>query len=133
MPAVPRLGFSFVDVRDVAALHVAAMHAPLIAGERILAAGTFLWLSQVAEVLREHLGADARKVPHRRAPNPLIRAMSLFDPALRSAIGELGQEATYSDDKAQRLLGFSPRPIEQTIVDTALSLLPSHTTHVRAA
>ena len=33
-PAIPRLGFSVVDVRDLAALHVNAMTAPDAAGER---------------------------------------------------------------------------------------------------
>ena len=48
MPAIPRLGFSFVDVRDVADLHMRAMTAPEAAGERFLGAGPFLWMSDVA-------------------------------------------------------------------------------------
>ena len=39
MPAIPRLGYSFVDVRDVADLQISAMSAPAAAGERLLAAG----------------------------------------------------------------------------------------------
>ena len=45
MPGVPRLGFSFVDVRDVAELELAAMTAPAAGGERFIATGPFLWLS----------------------------------------------------------------------------------------
>ncbi len=66
MPGLPRLGFSFIDVRDVASLEVGAMTAPDAAGQRLLAAGSFLWLSEVAAILRDRLGADARKVPRRR-------------------------------------------------------------------
>ena len=48
MPGVPQLGFSFIDVRDVARLEVDALTAPEAGGQRLLAAGTFLWLSDVA-------------------------------------------------------------------------------------
>jgi dihydroflavonol-4-reductase len=122
MPAVPRLGFSFVDVRDVAALHVAAMAAPEAAGERFLATGPFLWLSEVAQILRDRLGAGAARVPRRTVPNPIVRVMARFDPGLRSVVGELGQKVTYSAEKAASRIGWSPRPIEQTIVDCAHSL-----------
>jgi dihydroflavonol-4-reductase len=122
-PAVPRLGFSFVDVRDVAALQVAALSTPGAAGERLLATGPFLWLSEVAEILHDRLGPRARKVPRRTLPDPIARVISLFDPSLRSVIGELGQKVTYSSEKAHRLFGWSPSPIEQTIVETAQSLM----------
>jgi dihydroflavonol-4-reductase len=123
MPGVPRLGFSFVDVRDVADLQVTAMTAPEAAGERFLAAGPFLWLSEVAEILRDHLGAGAAKVPRRTVPNLIVRVMARFDPGLRSVVGELGEKVTYSSGKAGTRLGWSPRPIEETIVDCAQSLV----------
>jgi nucleoside-diphosphate-sugar epimerase len=123
MPGVPRLGFSFVDVRDVADLELRAMTSPAAAGERFLAAGPFLWMSQVAEILRERLGPQARKVPRRSVPDLLVRAMAIFDPGVRSVVGELGQEVGFSSAKARERLGWSPRPIEDTIVDCARSLL----------
>jgi dihydroflavonol-4-reductase len=123
MPGLPRLGFSFIDVRDVAALEVAAMTAPQAAGQRLLAAGSFLWFSDVAEILRARLGEDARKVPTRKIPNFAVRAMALVDPSVRSVAGELGQKTTYSLENARRRVGWSPRPVEETIVDCARSLL----------
>src|SRR3954470_16002908 len=47
MPAIPRLGFTFVDVRDVADLHIRAMTDPAAAGERFLATDEFLWIADV--------------------------------------------------------------------------------------
>ena len=44
MPAVPRLGFSFVDVRDVADLQIRAMTAPEASGQRLIAVGEFAWM-----------------------------------------------------------------------------------------
>jgi dihydroflavonol-4-reductase len=123
LPAVPRLGFAFVDVRDVADLQIRAMAAPEAAGERFLAAGPFYWMSDVAQILRDRLGAAAAKVPRRTAPNFMVRAMARFDPGLRSVAGELGVEVAYSAEKARDRLGWSPRPIEETVVDCAESLI----------
>ena len=123
MPGIPRLGFSFIDVRDVAALEVAAMTAPDAAGQRLIAAGTFLWLAEVATILREQLGDDARKVPRRKVPNFVLRAVALFDPSIRSISGDLGEKTTYSLENAARRVGWTPRPVEGTIVDCARSLL----------
>lgn len=123
MPAMPRLGFSFVDVRDVAALHVDAMTAPEAAGERFIAVERFMWMSEVAAVLRERLGEAAAKVPSRTAPNLAVRAMGLFDPSVRSIVGDLGKRVELSSDKARTRLGWSTRPIEDTIADCAESLV----------
>ena len=123
MPAVPRLGFSFVDVRDVAELHRLAMTRPEAGGERFIATHTFLWMSEVADVLRERLGDRAAKVPKRTAPNIAIRAMSVFDSSLRSIVSDLGKKITYSNEKAKTRLGWAPRPVEDTIVETAESIL----------
>lgn len=123
MPGLPRLGFSFVDVRDVADLQVRAMTAPEAAGERFLATGPFLWLTEVAEILRDRLGPAAAKVPARQVPNFVVRAMARFDPGLRSVVGDLGRRRTFSAGKAKTRLDWSTRPTEETIVDCAQSLI----------
>lgn len=123
MPGVPRIGFNTVDVRDVADLQFRAMSAPEAAGERFIAAESFQWMVDVAEVLREHLGETAAKVPTRTVPNLLVRGMALFDPSVRSVVGQLGRRMETSSDKAKTLLGWSPRPSEDTILDCARSLI----------
>ena len=123
VPGLPRLGFALVDVRDVADLHIRAMTAPEAAGQRFIAAGPFLWMSEMAQVLRTRLAAHAGKVPTRRAPSWLIRLASLFDSSLRFVTPELDRQRNYSWDKANRLLGWTPRPVEDSIVDCAQSLI----------
>jgi nucleoside-diphosphate-sugar epimerase len=123
MPAIPRLGFTFVDVRDVADLHIRAMTDPAAAGQRFLAVDEFLWIADVAAILRERLGERAAKVPTRNAPNFLVRAMSMFDGSLKSIVGDLGKSANYSNAKAREQLGWQPRPVEDSIADTGESLL----------
>ena len=120
-PGIPRIGFSFVDVRDVAALEILAMTAPGAAGKRLIATASFLWLGEVAAVLREQLGERAAKVPTRKVPNLVVRAMGLFDPGVRSVVGQLGKRVEYSNERATGL-GWSPRPLDETIVECARSL-----------
>jgi hypothetical protein len=80
-------------------------------------------MSEVAQILREELGADASKVPKRTAPNFLIRAMGLFDGSVRSIIPNLGVKTEYSHQQATNVLGWQPRPVQQSVVDCARSLL----------
>jgi dihydroflavonol-4-reductase len=122
MPGTPRIGFSIVDVRDVVDLEIKAMTAPEAGGERFIAVARFQWMSEVAAVLHDRLGPAAAKVPKRAVPNFVVRAMGIFDPAVRSIAGQLGQKVELSSAKAERVLGWKPRPVDETIVDCAQSL-----------
>lgn len=123
MPGVPRLGFSFVDVRDVADLEIRAMTAPEAGGQRFIAVKKFLWFAETAEILRDRLGDAASKVPTRRIPDFVVRGMALFDGGIRSVVGGLGKKQELSSEKAMTTLGWSPRPIEDTIAETGESLI----------
>jgi nucleoside-diphosphate-sugar epimerase len=123
MPATPRLGFTFVDVRDVADLHIRAMTAAGAGGERFIATDRWLWMGEVAAILRERLGDAGKKVPTRVAPDLLIRALALFDGSIRSIVSDLGRRSWYSSEKARTTLGWETRPVEDSIEDCARSLL----------
>jgi dihydroflavonol-4-reductase len=123
MPAVPQIGFTFVDVRDVADLHIRALTDPAAGGERFIATDRFLWMAEVAAILRERLGDAAKRVPSRVAPNLLIRAMALFDGSIRSVVGDLGKESWFSSAKARETLDWTPRLVEDSIEDCARTLI----------
>ena len=123
MPAAPRLGFTFVDVRDVADLHLRTLTDPAGGGERFIATDRFLWFADVAAVLRERLGDAAKRVPTRVAPDLLIRAMALFDSSVRPIVSDLGKRSWFSSEKARRQLGWTTRPVEDSITDCARSLI----------
>jgi hypothetical protein len=58
------------------------MTDPAAKGERFLAvSGDFISIPEVGNVLRDRMGAQARKVPTRELPNWLVRVASLRDPA----------------------------------------------------
>ena len=123
IPGLPRLSFNIVDVRDVADLHIRAMTDPAAAGQRFIAAGEFAWMADLAAMLRARLGLDAAKVPTAKAPDFLLRLVSLFDRDLQAVTAGLGRKRTFTSTKAQSLLGWQPRPMEETVLDCARSLI----------
>ena len=123
VPGLPRLGFNIVDARDVADLHLRAMTAPEAAGQRLIAAGSFAWMADLASLLRERLGDQAAKVPTRKVPDFVLRLAGLFDKELGSVTPSLGHKHDYTSAKAQGLLGWKPRPLEDTVLDCARSLV----------
>ncbi len=123
LPGLPNFGFGVVDVRDVADLHVRALTAPGMDGERFIASGPFMMMKQVAAVLRDRMGNEARKVPTRGLPDFVLQLTSLVDPTIRMVTGELGKQRITPSDHARDVLGWVPRPAADTIVDTARSLI----------
>lgn len=123
VPGLPRLGFNIVDARDVADLHIRAMIAPEAAGQRFIAAGEFAWMADLAALLRARLCDQAAKVPTRKIPDFVLRIASLFDKDLEAVTPSLGQKHDFTSAKAQSLLGWRPRPLEDTVLDCARSLI----------
>jgi nucleoside-diphosphate-sugar epimerase len=124
LPGCPRLYFGVVDVRDVADLHIRAMTQPAAKGERFLAVGgPFMSMVEIAKVLKSRMGAAAKRVPTRQLPDWLVRIASLRDPAVKQILPELGKVKNATNEKARRVLGWAPRPNEESIVATAESLL----------
>ena len=124
LPGAPQLYFGVVDVRDVADLHIRAMAHPAAKGERFLAvAGDFMSMLDIAKVLKTRMGAAGKKAPTRELPNWLVRIAALRDPAIRLILPELGKLKNASNEKAKRLLGWTPRSNEESIVATAESLV----------
>ncbi|WP_186101081.1 SDR family oxidoreductase [Burkholderia gladioli] len=123
-PGCPRINSGYVDVRDLADLHLLAMTHSAAKGERFLAiAGESMWMAELARVLRDRMGADARRVPTRVLPDWLMRLIALANPSMRILLPQLGVDMNASADKARRLLGWAPRSREEAIVATAESLV----------
>ena len=123
MAACPDIGFGVVDVRDVADLHVRALKAPNMAGERFIASGRFMKLREIADVLRAELGPLAHKAPQRNVPDWLVRVAARFNPLARAVVSELGSVRHQDATHAKAVLGWATRPVEQSIVDSARSLI----------
>lgn len=123
LPGTPRVGFVIVDVRDVAAAHVAAMTNPAAAGERFLLGDRFVWFSEVADIVRREFPGHAAKVPSRDIPGWMVKAIALVNPPARQIIPELGRERHISSEKAERVLGWQHRSAEEAVIAGAKSLI----------
>ncbi len=122
-PGFPDLAYGIVDVRDVADMHVRALNAPGMAGERFVCSGPTLKMAEIGKVLRDRLGPQARKVPRRNLPDWMVKLSALFDPLVRQVVGELGKVRIMDASHAAQVLGWEARPAEETIEDCARSLI----------
>lgn len=124
LPGIPDLAFGVVDVRDVVDAHLRALDTPEAAGQRFIAVGQApVTLFEIAQIMRTGLGAAGSRVPHRRLPSWLVRALALARPGLREIVPELGNRKQISNAKARSVLGWQPRPLRDTILDTSRSLI----------
>jgi nucleoside-diphosphate-sugar epimerase len=124
MPRVPQISFGVADVRDVAELHVRAMADPGARGERfIVCSGDVVSLHQIALMLKARLPDHAQRVPAKVMPDWLLRLAARVNPRAAAVAPDLGKVRRPSNAKARRVFGWEPRPEEETIVDTAESLI----------
>lgn len=123
VPGSPKIGFSLVDVRDVASAHRLAMESPIAPGNRYVVAGDFMWMQDIAAVLAEEFNRRGYRVPTGSMPTWLLRLVALFDPSVRQALDFVGRRELVTADKARRELGWTMRPVRDSIVDTANSLI----------
>ncbi len=124
VPGLPKVTFGFVDVRDVADLHLRAMTSPAAAGQRFLATSdAVLDVPGVAKILHDRLGDKARKVPSRTLPNWIVRFAAVFDPSLREIARRLDNHRQISNAKAKTVLGWEPHSNGDLLEATARSLI----------
>lgn len=123
LPGTPRVGFVVVDVRDVAAAHVAAMTSPAAAGERFLLGDRFIWFRDVAEILTREFPGHASKIPSRDIPGWMVHLIALINPPAKQLLPELSRERHISSEKARRVLGWQPRTSEEAVIAGARSLV----------
>jgi dihydroflavonol-4-reductase len=129
MRRVPKLSSGYVDVRDVASLHILAMESPVANGERFLATtGETLSMTEVAQILINHFGSQADKVSTKEIPNWLLRLLAGVQRSsqLKMVATLLEKNMTTSNAKAVETLGWHPRSAEEAIVATAQGLIDQH-------
>ena len=99
------------------------MTDPAANGERFLAlAGGAFSLIDVAKLLRSSMGEAARRVPTREVPDWIVRLLANFSSDMKMIAPEIGKTKNISNEKARRVLGWSPRSNEEAIIATAESL-----------
>jgi dihydroflavonol-4-reductase len=122
MKAIPNINFGIVDVRDVADLHLRAMTSEQANGQRFLAvAGRVLSLHDIALMLKQKLGDQARSVTTRVLPDFLVRIAALFNPAAKNIVPQLGRIKNATNEKAKTLLGWTPGQTKRLLCRPSIS------------
>ena len=122
-PALPKIAFPCVDVRDVAALHVAAMTTDEAGGRRLMGAGETLTLHDMSMILREACPKRARKIPKRSLPIWITRLAAFVDPNIRAVRPDLGVHPHAQCAYVTDLTGVSFRPAKESVADAGRSLI----------
>ena len=120
LPMFPRLGFSVVDVRDVAQCQLLAMQKEEAGGHRFLCGGEFAWFSDLGAMLREQY--PDRKLPKMNMPNWLVHLFGFFNGGVKQLIDDLGRTQHVDIKKTTQVLGWKPRSVKEATIATAESL-----------
>ena len=119
-PMIPALSFPFIDVRDVAILHLKAMTTPEADGKRFIAAHSEpTWMYQVAEVLS---AAGYEKIKLKKAPSFMLKLIGLFDNKTKSLVPMLDKYVPCDNSQTVEILNWKPMPWEQAFIEHAKSI-----------
>ncbi|NKB51031.1 MAG: NAD-dependent epimerase/dehydratase family protein [Rhizobiaceae bacterium] len=120
-PALPKIGFACVDVRDVATAHVRAIDRPATYGKRILAVSQFVWFHELAMTLSN--AYPDRRIPTRLAPSWLIKFLAVFNKRVAAVVPNLEVDFNISNQRAIELLGIDFQGPEKSVLESARFLI----------
>ena len=132
VPASPPIGFAPVDVRDLAVAHRLAMEVPGAAGNRYICAGDHVWMRDMARTLAAEFDPQGFRVPTGTLPRWLMWTIARFDPTVRLAYRFVGRMQLVTAAKAHRELGWTMRPVTDSVLDTGRSLVEHGLVHPKS-
>lgn len=122
VPGVARVKIPIVDVRDLAAALSAAMTSPGAAGERFPCCAGIVWMREIAQILQAHYKGSYRP-PTWQIPDAAIRLAGLVERRIRLTVPALGWDFGISNERIKNVLGWQPRPLEETLLDMAEGMI----------
>uniref|UniRef100_A0A1X7V130 NAD-dependent epimerase/dehydratase domain-containing protein n=1 Tax=Amphimedon queenslandica TaxID=400682 RepID=A0A1X7V130_AMPQE len=123
LPALIHVSIAMIDVRDLAAIHVAAMETPEAAGQRYIANADHIWYKEAADMIAEEFGPQGYKTTTYVMPKFLVAIFKVFNSILRQAYPAIGTEIKYDNTKMISQLGIQLRDSKTTIMDTCYGLI----------
>jgi len=124
VPGVARLKMGIVDVRDVASALILAMNTPEAAGHRFTIPTATFWYKEIVTALyKKYAERGYKKIPKIEFPAVLVRLLALFDKKIAIVVRDLDWDYDLSNEKAKRILKWSPRSAEESILSMAESLI----------
>jgi dihydroflavonol-4-reductase len=123
LPALPRIGFGIIETQNLVDLHLRAMTSPAAANQRFIGVGDFLWISDIAEILKKRFPDRSAKIPSRQLPDWILRLSALFQEEARFMAPMLGKRREFDTSKASSLLQWHARPSSEAVIECAKSLI----------
>lgn len=123
VPGVGRIKMGLVDVRDVASAIILGMTTPEAAGQRFLCSGGTFWLKDIAGILHAEYSGRGYKIPTFEFPSWMVRFLGLFDKKIARVTESLDVDTYQSNEKAKRILKWTPRSEKEAILSMAQSLI----------
>jgi nucleoside-diphosphate-sugar epimerase len=123
MPMAPNIILEYVDVRDVAAAHVAALTHPEAGGRRHIVTDSSLSLMEVADILRKAFPDYARRLPRWQMPEWMVRLASIFDRSLRDSKPFMNIRKHSNPARGKMLVGADLVPAADSVAATAQSII----------
>jgi len=118
MPALAKIHFGYVDVRDVAKAHILAMTNSASDGGRFILSEKEMWMHETAKVLTD----NGYKAPSKILPNWLVKFIAIFNGDMVAVSKMAGKNRDCHSTKAKDILGWDPMPAEESILATAKQL-----------
>jgi nucleoside-diphosphate-sugar epimerase len=123
LPGVARIQFNGVDVRDVAAAHLAAMLTPTAAGQRFLCVAEQFWLPEAARILNQHFRARGYKIRTHIFPSWVVHLVAIFNKPARLTLSSLHREIHFDTFRIRATLHWKPRGLQEMLVAMAESMI----------
>jgi nucleoside-diphosphate-sugar epimerase len=113
----PNFSFTFVDVRDVAAAHVAAAFTASASGRYILARTEMVSFSRMANIIRDRY-PRRYQLPRHGVPDWAVRVLGPRFGLTQDYIRKhLGIRFAVDNHRSVEDLGLSYRPVEETVLE----------------
>jgi len=120
VPMLPRAYSVMSDVRDVAAIHVAALENEKANGQRFIVTSEKPHaIQEIAHILKSK-GYD--KVSTRLAPTFLLKFMAVFNDEAKGMLPFIGNTIEADVSNTMRTFNWKPVPFEKTVLDAANSV-----------
>lgn len=123
LPGLARVQFNCVDVRDVAAAHLAGMVTPEAAGQRFLCIAEQFWLQDAAVLLGKHYEPRGYRIKTNVLPSWAVRLAAIFIKPARATLRSLDKEIFVDTSHIRKTLNWKPRGLEEMLVSMAESLI----------
>ncbi len=121
VPALPPGGFSVVDVRDVAQMHVDALLKRESIGKRFISSAEFMPFAEISRVLQASY--PDLKFPSATVPAWLLQVLGRFSATLRPILPDLKVTRYYDGSPGAKLMGRAYRSGQEATLSAAESLI----------